>query len=274
MKDQTDKDKEIELYNGENRPRFINNNIWTGLFILGVGAVLLLHKTGVEFPRWFFTWPVLLIAIGVFGAIKNNFRAGSWIALVAVGGIFLADRLNPGMSIQQYAWPLLIMAVGFWIIVKPKTQQHRFGQCNTKRRKEGGENSASIGSNSTNTNEDFGGTFNDSNEFVNTTSVFGGVKKMILSKNFKGGDITNVMGGTEINLIQADIQGKVVIDTTNFFGGTKLIVPSTWDVQSNVITVFGGIDDKRQITSEPLQPNKIVHLTGVCIFGGIEIKSF
>ena len=264
--------KEIESYAERNRHRFRNNNIWTGLFILGVGAVLLMRQSGVEFPYWFFTWPVLLIAIGVFGAIKNNFHPGGWMALLAVGGIFLADQLIPGRSIQHYAWPILLMAVGFWIIVKPKTHHKHFGQWRERHKSKWERNEAM----ETNpySNDEFARVSNDSNEFVDTTSVFGGVKKMILSKNFKGGDITNVMGGTEINLIQADIHGKVVIDTTNFFGGTKLIVPSTWDVQSNVVTIFGGVDDKRQITSEPLQPNKIVQLTGVCIFGGIEIKSF
>ena len=273
MNEQADKDKELEPYKEPGRPRFRNNNIWTGLFILGIGAVLLMKQSGVEFPFWFVTWPVLLIAIGVFGAIKNNFRPGGWILIMAIGAIFLADRLTPGMSIQHYAWPILLMAVGFWIIVKPK-HHHQFSQCRGKHgrvRKERGE---AIGTASDYANDDPTGTVSDSNEFVDTTSVFGGVKKMILSKNFRGGDITNVMGGTEINLMQADIHGRVVIDTTNFFGGTKLIVPSTWDVQSNVVTVFGGVDDKRQITSEPLQPNKIVQLTGVCIFGGIEIKSF
>jgi predicted membrane protein len=275
MSDQLDKDKEVEAYTGAGRPSVRNNNIWTGIFILGVGAILLMRQSGVEFPFWFFTWPVLLITIGVFGAIKNNFHPGGWMAILAVGGIFLADRLVPGVSIQQYAWPLLLMAVGFWIIVRPKSHQHRFAQCRNNRRRAWRERNRTLSQDAnTYTNDEFARVSSDSNEFVDTTSVFGGVKKMILSKNFRGGDITNVMGGTEINLMQADIQGKVVIDTTNFFGGTKLIVPSTWDVQSNVVTIFGGVDDKRQITSEPLQPNKIVQLSGVCIFGGIEIKSF
>ena len=265
--------KEIESYAERNRHRFRNNNIWTGLFILGVGAVLLMRQSGVEFPYWFFTWPVLLIAIGVFGAIKNNFHPGGWMAPLIVGGIFLADHLIPGRSIQHFAWPLLLMVVGFWIIIKPKTYPRQFAPWMVRRREWRERNEAMKNSNPY-SNDAFARVSNDSNEFVDTTSVFGGVKKIILSKNFKGGDITNVMGGTEINLIQADIQGKVVIDTTNFFGGTKLIVPATWDVQSDVVTIFGGVDDKRQITSEPLQPNKIVQLTGVCIFGGIEIKSF
>jgi hypothetical protein len=82
------------------------------------------------------------------------------------------------------------------------------------------------------------------------------------------------MGGTEINLTQADIHGKVMIEATNVFGGTKLIIPPTWDVQSNVVTLFGGIDDKRQLNGEAPDPAKVIYLSGTCVFGGIDIRSF
>ncbi|MBL0132131.1 MAG: hypothetical protein IPP43_14385 [Chitinophagaceae bacterium] len=111
-------------------------------------------------------------------------------------------------------------------------------------------------------------------DFVNTNCVFGGTKRNILSKEFKGGDIVNLFGGTEINLSQADIQGTVVIEITNFFGGTKLIVPSNWEVKSEAVMVFGGVDDKRSIPASTETSGKILVLRGTVIFGGIEIKSF
>ena len=272
MYEQTDKEKEIQAYPDGNQPRARSyNHILTGLFIIAIGAVLLMRQSGVDFPFWFFSWPVALIALGILGAIKNNFRPGGWVALLAVGGIFLADRLIPGTSIQNFAWPLLIMVVGFWMIVKPKTHHRHFGRWREKHRGNDWRNNQG---NFNTIDDQSNRAFSDSSDFIDSTSVFGGVKKMVLSKNFKGGDISNFMGGTEINLTQADIQNRIVIDTTNIFGGTKLIIPPTWDVQSDVVTIFGGVDDKRQITSEPLQPNKIVQLTGLCIFGGIEIKSF
>jgi predicted membrane protein len=238
------------------------NHIWAGLFILGIGAVLLLRQSGVDFPFWFFTWPMILIAIGILGGIKHRFRPGGWLIVLAVGGIFLAEYIIPGISIQQIAWPLLIMAVGFWIIVRPRTHHRNFGKCTGRRRQ---QNDAMM---------DEDGVVTDSNDVIETTSVFGGVKKIVLSKNFKGGEIVNVMGGTELNLIQSDIKGRISIDTTNIFGGTKLIVPPTWDVQSDIVAIFGGVDDKRRIAAEPTDPTKIIHLSGVCLFGGIEIKSY
>ncbi len=90
----------------------------------------------------------------------------------------------------------------------------------------------------------------------------------------EGGDIINFMGGSEINLTQADFTGTVKIDTTNIFGGTKLVVPSNWDVQSEVVAIFGGVDDKRQLTGNPVDPKKLIIIDGFCLFGGIEIRSF
>ena len=96
-----------------------------------------------------------------------------------------------------------------------------------------------------------------------------------MTKDFKGGDVVNVFGGTELNLSQSDINGTAVLELTTIFGGTKLIVPSHWSVKSEAVTIFGGIEDKRQLLPPSLdRPEKILVLKGTVIFGGIDIKSF
>ena len=82
------------------------------------------------------------------------------------------------------------------------------------------------------------------------------------------------MGGTEINLMKADIQQPVVLEVNNVFGGTKLIVPSNWDVKNEVTAVFGGIEDKRDINTGIPDPGKIMILKGTCVFGGIEVTNY
>jgi len=72
----------------------------------------------------------------------------------------------------------------------------------------------------------------------------------VLSKKFKGADITNVFGGAEINLSQADMESTATMELTNVFGGTKLIIPAHWEINSELVSVFGSIEDKRSI-----QPN-------------------
>jgi predicted membrane protein len=264
MTENINEGQEIQRY--EEEPRRKNFHIWMGLFILGIGVVFLLKQSGVLFPDWLFTWPMILIAIGVFSGIKHGFRPGGWIMILLIGGIFLADSMISGISIQQYAWPCLFIIIGLWIMFKPKAYNRNFRAHWRERYGRRMARERNICDRSTEQP--------DSNDFLDTTSILGGVKKIVLSKNFKGGDITNFMGGTEINFTQADIQSKVTIDTTNIFGGTKIIVPPTWDVQSDIVAIFGGVDDKRQMLTQTSDPVKTIRLSGICIFGGIEIRSF
>ena len=84
-------------------------------------------------------------------------------------------------------------------------------------------------------------------DFVDSTSIFGGAKKNIISKHFKGGDLVNIFGGTDLDLTQADFTGTAVIELTTIFGGTKLIVPSNWSIKSEAMIMFGSIEDKRKM---------------------------
>src|SRR6478735_9384712 len=112
-------------------------------------------------------------------------------------------------------------------------------------------------------------------DYINSTSVFGGTKKLVLSKNFKGGEVETIMGGAEINLTQADIQGRAILNVTQIMGGTKIVVPSNWDVKSSdMAAILGGIDDKRIIQPGGVSPNKVLVIKGTSILGGIDIRSY
>ncbi len=112
-----------------------------------------------------------------------------------------------------------------------------------------------------------------SEDFIDTTSVFGGVHKKVVSKNFKGGDITTFLGGTEIDLSQADFTGMARLDVTQVMGGTKIIVPAHWEVRSEVTAIFAGFEDKRQQPAI-VNPERVLIIEGTSIFGGIELKNF
>jgi hypothetical protein len=96
----------------------------------------------------------------------------------------------------------------------------------------------------------------------------------VVSKNFKGGEIVAVFGGAEIDFSHADIQGVVKLEATNILGGTKLIVPPTWDVQSEMVAILGGVEDKRRIQPEMIDRNKRLVLMGTALLGGLEVKSY
>ena len=55
--------------------------------------------------------------------------------------------------------------------------------------------------------------------WLDSVTIFGNVKKLVYSKNFKGGDIVSIFGGSEINLTQADFSGSISIEMVQIFGG-------------------------------------------------------
>ena len=232
-----------------------------GVVIIGIGALLLARQMGVELPYWLFTWPMVLIGIGLFVGAKHEFRTAKFLIPIFVGSVFLVEEINPDLSFKQYIWPVVIIGVGLAMMFRPRRKN--FDQWKDWRK------SRYMADNEmANTSDE---------EFIDAVSVFGGSKRNVISKNFKGADMTAFFGGNDINLMQADFTGVVVMDITNVFGGTKLIVPPTWNIKSEVTSIFGSVEDKRPIIKDGIgsvDNTKALKLIGTNIFGGIEIKSY
>lgn len=244
-----------------------NGRKWVGIFLLIVGGLFLARASGTDLPHWLFTWPMLLIGFGVLSGIRHNFRGIGWLFPIFIGGFFLLDQLSPELRIKPYIMPAALIALGMVFLFRPKKKTWQDEDDSETLAEETTKPPGTVAERT-----DWHQPFNDGNDVIDATAIFGGVKKNILSKNFKGGDVTTFMGGAEIDLTKADWNGKVMIDCFNMFGGTKLIVPPDWDVQTGVVTVFGGIEDKRPPVT--VDPNKVLYLEGTCIFGGVEIKSY
>lgn len=256
------------------------------LFVIG-GGVLLLRQTGFLLPSYLFSWPMILVAFGVFVGIKNGFRDFSWLIFVVIGGFFLLDNVWPAFRLKQYMWPVIVVSVGLLMIFSPRAACSRrnrrmnrgrqlqnneskgyFDGSDTAER--GTEGTQAIAATPDNDTEDYVDTLETNLDIV---SIFGGVKKKVLSKNFTGGEVVCVFGGAQINLSNADFKSPIILDLVQIFGGTKLVVPANWEIRSEVATIFGGLDDKRPQPMNAM-PEKVVILQGTIIFGGVEVSSF
>jgi predicted membrane protein len=254
-------------FNGERREE---GRIIAGLILVGVGAALLLRNTGFPLPYWLFTWPVILILVGIYSGVKHNFRNSSWMVMIAVGGFFLIDRIIPGLSLAPYFWPVLIIALGVIFILRPKKESWNFMSDQEKEVVTGSISNISVASSIAKDNY-----YSDNSDFLKVDSVFSGVKRNIVSKNFQGGKIACVFGGVDIDLTQADIQNKVIIKLDVVFGGAKLIVPAHWTIYNEIDGAFHGVDDKRKFnTTITPDPDKVLVLKGSVVFGGVEIRSY
>lgn len=262
------KQNDLNRHGGKGYPRILS-----GILLIIAGILLLAYKMGAPVPGWIFTWPMLLIALGLLTGLKSNFHNPGALIMIVIGGVFLVDKLNPSLDFHNYILPVILIAVGLIYVMRPRNSwTSRSGKRWQERQydNELPDNSSTVNNIKMDKNN-----MNDENaEYVEINAVLGGVKKIILSKNFKGGEITAFMGGTEINLLKADIQQPIVLEVNNIFGGTKLIVPSNWDVKNEVTAVFGGIEDKRSINNATPDPAKTMVLKGTCLFGGIEVSNY
>jgi predicted membrane protein len=241
-----------------NEPKKLSSSFWVGALNFAIGTFLLLDRLDMLYlPWWLFSWKTFLIALGLIIGINKRFEGIGWLILILVGAFFMIDDI-PGFpyDVDRYAFPVGVIIVGLYILGRAV-----LGSASREARKKNrGDGLVSI---------DEGG-----EDYFDDTTIFGGNKLKVFSKNFKGGEATCIFGGSDIDLSQADINGTVVIDVVQLFGGVKLVIPSNWELKSEITAVLGGVDDKRSTPQANYGSGKKLVLTGFVMFGGVDIKSY
>lgn len=265
-----------------------NNSTWAGLFLLVFGLVFLLRNVGIQLPYWVLSWHTILLAIGLLIGYKKNFQGGGWLAMVLVGAFFTLQRVTDA-NMSKYFFAMAFIIMGLYLIFRPKSSRLNNPKWKKKQANftegdfvdtttfqpteavEEAETTADFDAESAASKKN---RWVDENDVIDAVCVFGGTDQHVYSKNFKGGDIVAVFGGCNVNLTQADFEGAVVLEVVAVFGGVKIIIPSSWIVKSELTAVFGGIEDKRGPVVLSDGGTKIIKITGLALFGGVEIRNF
>ena len=231
-----------------------------GIIIVIFGLVFLLRSLGAEIPHWIVSWKTILIAVGFYIGFKHRFRHAGWLVLVLIGSVFLVTDFFPHIIHQKFLWPIAIIGFGLYMIFKPS--RNRWTKWHKRRY---GNNYMGSCEYETPTGEDR----------IASDVFFGSTKKTFVTKDFKGGEISVVFGGAELNLTQADFNTSATLDVSVLFGGAELIIPANWKVRSEMTTVLGSVEDKRPILQGAgNEPEKTLILKGSVFLGGLEIKSY
>ncbi len=237
-----------------------NGKAWVGIILIILGAIFLLkniHILPYELHRIIFSWPSILLIVGIIILSKSRNNALG-VILIAFGGISLILRFfdYPFREFFYDFWPVMLIALGLYILYRRKDfRSHGSSCCSTDEKEDG---------------------FIESNEdYLDETIIFSGVDKKIKSNNFKGGKITALFGGGDIDLYDCQLaEGENVLDLECIFGGVDIIIPKDWQVVMKVTAIFGGIDDQRrkEVTSV-YQEGKVLVIKGLVLFGGGDIKN-
>ncbi|QDH77539.1 hypothetical protein FKX85_00170 [Echinicola soli] len=251
----------------------------TGLIVLVVGLFLLVKQLGVIVPGWIFSWPMIFVAIGLITLSKHNFQSGFGFFMILFGGFFLLkNELNIPLNIERYLVPAGLILLGLFLLAtKNRKVFSDFGNWTGGEQKIHSGGGAGKGASYMSSEESFGGSgafTSEQSDMVNSQALFCGIQKRILSKNFKGGKVSAIFGGTEIDLTQADLSENAVLSVEVAFGGVKLLMPPHWDLKMGVTNIFAGVEDKRMYPQSTGESNKVLTITGTVLFGGLEIKSY
>jgi hypothetical protein len=220
-----------------------------GVILVAIGALFFLNNLHIVYVRDFLRfWPGILIAIGVVKLVDSTEMGGKvgGGVLLGVGAILMAQTLGylDGLSLRDM-WPLILIAVGVVMLFQRGLAWRIPYQDRT----------LNVGT-------------------LDEAAVFGGGKRNIVSENFRGGKLSAVFGGFELDLRKANMVGdSAVLHVDAVFGGVEIKIPETWSAVLRGTAVFGGYSDESRQPREDSPGYKRLFLEGSAVFGGVVVKN-
>ena len=244
----------------------LNPQFIIGLGLILFGSALMLDRMAiVDAARTLRFWPVVLIALGGWIVIERgpSGRSLPGYMMMLMGALLLLNAFGiVRVRFWELFWPVIILLVGARLVMQrpgPPGMDRWFGMPS-------GHTDAATGSAA------IDGT-------VNMFSVFGSDQRATNDKVFRGGDVTSIFSGTQLDLRQAAIEpgNQAVINIFILMGGHELWVPQGWTLVIEVMPVLGGVEDKRlppvlNAATAVMSAPRLV-LRGMVLMGGLTIKN-
>ncbi len=222
----------------------------TNLVKLGCGAFLILLGIGFLGDQFNliavgevlkYLWPTAVTLLGVYLLVRARRQLILGLIITLIGVFSLIDTaVDLPFSVWDL-WPLVLVAIGINILFNGK---FNFNSKNDSR-----------------------------DDKLDSTAVFWGDSRRVLSKNFKGGDISAIFGGSEIDLTNTKFDnGVATINILCLFGGIDIKLPENTVVVNKGLGIFGGFEEKLSSVRDEESSQKLI-IEGLALFGGVSVKS-
>ncbi len=240
-----------EKRNARSLPPHRANGFIPGIILVIVGTIFLLDHMGIIRGEelWKF-WPLAIVGVGLLKLFNDGERAVG-VGFILVGVIVQLYRLRVVTLSWDTIWPFILIVVGASMILS-RFEMPRIPGLQ-------------------------GSLVSDGRDSLNEHALFGGVERRVSINNFRGGVITAVFGGVEVDFRSADIEGEeAIVLVEAIFGGIEITVPDRWNVTFQGQSIFAGFTDETRPqlpdpTGAPVR--KTLVLRGRAIFGGITVKN-
>ncbi len=237
--------------------RGVTSQVLMGVLVIALGLLFLLDNLDIiEVRNALAFWPLIFIFAGVAKLLDTTTPNGYLVGLagIGIGVTMILHRLGIIYFSWRAAWPLVLIAVGAMVVYRAMTGQRtaRFGVVVVDGKDE---------------KQDLA---NVEAQTVDVTAVLGGFERRVHTRDFRGGEVTAVMGGCSLDMRDASISGEAVIHVFAFWGGVTLKVPPDWTVVLQGTPIMGGFDEK---TVAPPDNSKRLIVRGYAIMGGVEVRN-
>lgn len=235
----------------QSRSSFITAQLVIGLIILGLGILFTLDRLGiVEAGDILRLWPAVLAVFGLMKLIQSRSTPGRFFGLVLTGGgtMLLLDRLEYIRFSFSFGDFIVLVLIGLGISLVWSSLSSRKSGALTLENTE------------------------DADSYVNSFAFLGGISRKNNSKIFRGGELSAILGGVEVNLTEAEIgDDTAIINVFAFWGGIEINVPNNWKIAVDAYPILGGIEDSTKSSGE--ENAKTLIIRGYAIMGGVEISN-
>jgi predicted membrane protein len=231
----------------DERANPLSGRLIIGFMLVALGVLWTLDNLGLtDAGRIISWWPALVLAVGVmkltgFGMER---QAGLGTFLTIVGTLLLLGKLDFVHIGFGILWPLLIIFMGTQVVWRALRGRDGFT----------------------------GGT-TDSSDYVRSFSIMSGIARHNQSQAFRGGELTAVMGGIQLDLTGAlPADGRAVLDVFAMWGGIEIRVPEDWRVEIEATPIMGGIESTA-LVPPGVEPVGTLVVRGFAMMGGVEVKN-
>jgi predicted membrane protein len=236
------------------------------LLIITAGALLLLFNAGY-LPETckpiIFSWQTLLIAMGIFFLLSPPKRIPG-LFLLLLGGLLLLPKLNiDGFAcLRGNGWAIGLIIGGGLLLFRAFSP--RLHGCRTDYRRRDYRHRRAADTH----------TSGEEQNYMYSNYIFAGGKEKITNQNFKGGDISCIFGGAELDFMDAQLaDGDSILTVSCIFGGVTLYLPPHWKVELRQDAILGRMEDRRPRPTFDISERRTLTIKASMIFGGGEIKT-
>lgn len=235
-----------------------------GVFAIAAGVLFTLDNLGIvhaeDYTRF---WPVALVAIGALKLSQSHKGSGAVAGFLFLfaGMWLLLEELTVFRVHLGDIWPLLLVVLGGYLVWRGVSTRGEIG----------GPVGASPPTSRLDGDVRRSRAAGNSGSRISGVAILGAFSRGSNSKAFRGADLTAIMGGCEIDLRNAAIDGEAYVDVFALWGGIEIRVPDNWTIESHVVPILGGVDDQTRAPQSAAVHRLI--LRGFAIMGGVEVKN-